>query len=255
MTNTLPYITPRQQEILELIYRYRFLSRSHIQALLKHKDKRRVISWLKDLREKEYVNWQYDATNFIAKTQPAIFYLSLNGIRYIRSLNKNRINELQKRYKDSNRAQMFINRNLLIADCCVTIIAEDNNKVRYSFILPTDYVEPNNPHYLEELKPHLFLSMHRDDSAIEYLLENFQQGLPRYRIRERLKKYTLHLSNTSDPSSLVALFICANTSDLLYVKRNIRKLLENNEQTLNIRVTTLDKVRVAGVAGMIWEEI
>jgi hypothetical protein len=85
MTNTLPTITTKQQAILKLLYQYRFLNRIQIQTLLKHKDKRIIISWLKDLRDKQYVNWHYDATDFIAKSQLGIYYLALNGIRYLRS--------------------------------------------------------------------------------------------------------------------------------------------------------------------------
>lgn len=256
MTNTSPHITFKQQEILELIYRYRFLNRKHIQALLNHKDKRRVISWLKDLREKKYVNWKYNATHFITKGQPAIYYLSLNGIRYIRSLSTSQIDELRKRYKDSSRTQMFIDRNLLIADCCVAIIAESNDKIQYSFSLPTDYAKSNDPHnHLKELKPHLFLSMRQSNNATQYLLENFEQSLPQYQLRERLKKYVSYLNDNSGSSLLVALFICANTPNLLYVKRNVKKLLENNERVLHIRVTTLDKVKTDGVTGTIWEEV
>jgi hypothetical protein len=51
-TTTLPPLTPKQQEILKLLYKYKFLNRTQIQTLLSHKDKRRIITWLKDLREK-----------------------------------------------------------------------------------------------------------------------------------------------------------------------------------------------------------
>ncbi len=52
---TIPYITPKQQEIPKLINKFRFLNRLHIQKILNHKDKRRINSWLKDLVTKEYL--------------------------------------------------------------------------------------------------------------------------------------------------------------------------------------------------------
>lgn len=170
MTTTLPAITPKQQEILKLLYKYRFLNRTQIQTLLKHKDKRRIITWLKDLREKEYIDWQYDPTNFIAKSRPAIYYLSLNGIRHLRSLNKYPTDELRKRYKESTRTQVFIDRSLLIADCCIALIAKSDDKVQYAFSLPADYIAPNDPqHLLDDLKPHLYFSKHQDGDMAEYL--------------------------------------------------------------------------------------
>jgi len=48
----LPKLTTKQQEIIHLLYRYRYLDRIQIQRLMGHKDKRRVLSWLKDLRDK-----------------------------------------------------------------------------------------------------------------------------------------------------------------------------------------------------------
>ncbi len=46
-----------------------------------HTDKRRISSWLKDLGEKQYIEWIYQADDPIESTKPAIYYLGLNGIR------------------------------------------------------------------------------------------------------------------------------------------------------------------------------
>ncbi len=157
MTTTPTTITTKQQEILKLTYRYRFLNRTQIQILLGHKDKRRVISWLKDLREKQYVDWQYDDTDFISKSQPAIYYLSLNGIRYLRELDEYPSEDLRKRYKESTRKQVFIDRSLLIADCCIALQAKSSDKLKYTCVSPADYTDPDSDyHFLDELKPHLY---------------------------------------------------------------------------------------------------
>lgn len=255
MTTTLPAITPKQQEILKLLYKYRFLNRTQIQTLLNHKDKRRIITWLKDLREKEYIDWQYDPTNFIAKSKPAIYSLSLNGIRHLRSLNEYPADELRKRYKDSTRTQVFIDRSMLVADCCIALAAKSDDNVRYTFSLPADYIDPNDLHHnLIELNPHLYISKHQGDKVTEYLFESFEQTLPRYQLRKRLKDFVEYLNDADDPSSLITLFVCASTADLLYVKRRVRMLADDNDD-LQIRVTTLDKIRISGITSDIWEEI
>ena len=69
---TLPTLTTKQTEILKLLYTYRYLTRPQLQKLLNHKDKRRIISWLKDLRDNKFIDWKYNATDFIEKTKPAI---------------------------------------------------------------------------------------------------------------------------------------------------------------------------------------
>ena len=70
----LPKLTKKQQEILRLLYNFRFLNRIQIQALLKHKDPKTINLWLRDLRAKGYVEWIY-STHFAEKTKPAIYYL------------------------------------------------------------------------------------------------------------------------------------------------------------------------------------
>lgn len=79
----LPKITKKEQEIIRLLYRFRFLNRVQIQALLGHKDYKTINMWLRDLREKQYVDRIY-STHYAERTKPAIYYLSVNGIRHLR---------------------------------------------------------------------------------------------------------------------------------------------------------------------------
>lgn len=259
MPKPLPPITSKQQEILKLLYRYRFLNRIQIQALLKHKDKRRIISWLKDLREKQYIAWHYDATDFIAKSRPAIYYLSLNGIRYLRELDSYPSEELRKRYKEPNRKQTFIDRCLLIAGCYITLQAKSDNNLEYTCVLPADYINSDSPwHFLNELKPHLFFAKQRDGEIINYALENFELTLPRYQLRQRIKDYVDYIGTwdgKNGPAPIV-LFICATTADLLYVKRRAKKQTEENyNDEIVIRAATLEKVKTTGIASAIWEDV
>lgn len=256
MTNQLPPLTTKQQEILKLLYKYRFLNRIQIQALLKHKDKRRIISWLKDLREKEYVDWHYNTTDFIAKSQPGIYYLSLNGIRYLRGLNEYPTEELRKRYKEPTRTQGFINHCLLIADCTIALQNKSSGNVTYTIVLRADYADPDNKyHYLNELKAHLYFEKQQGTTTTSYLLESIELTLPRYQLRKRIKEYVEYLADYSDTNPPIALFICPTTADLLYVKRRVKKLHEEeSDEDTHIRVTTLDKVQTSGVTSMIWED-
>ncbi len=265
MTKTLPPTTTKQQEILKLLYKYRFLDRKQIQALLGHKDKRRVISWLQDLREKEYVAWRYDATDFAAKTKPAIYYLALNGIRYLRGLNEYSDEELRKRYKESTRQQSFIGRCLLIADCCITLKAKSAGGVKYSYRTESDYADPDDRHnFLIELKPHLLsIKQHRGETT-NYLIEVFDATMPRYMVRKRLKDYVEFLAygewerETDNSEPPIVLLACPTIADLIYAKRRVRKLLEDegleDDESIKIRLTTIDKIRARGVTSPIWEE-
>lgn len=253
----LPPITQKQHEIIQLLYRYRFLNRTQIQQLLGHKDKRRIISWLKDLREKLYIDWHYDATNFMTKSRPAVYFLSLNAIRLLNTQETSRRGELRKRYNETSRTQMFVDKCLLIADCCIALRGSSNNHSAYTWVLRSDYADPaSNYNFLTGLKPQLFFTKHRGESSTNYILESFEQTLPRYQMRKRIIDLVSYIAEDWDEYNgppPIALLICATKADFMYAKRRIELLLEEN--TVYIRLTTLDKICASGIASMIWEEI
>ena len=265
MTNQLPPITPKQQAILKLLYKYRFLNRIQIQQLLNHKDKRRIISWLKDLRDKQYVDWHYDKTDFIAKSQPGIYYLSLNGIRYLRNLDTYPNEEVRKRYKEPTRTKSFIDRCLLIADCAITLRNKSVGDISYAVVLPGDYADPDSEYgFLNELKPSLCFIKQNNDQTTIYLLEVLDPLMPRYAIRKRIKDYVEYLASgdwqeaTRYDDPPVFLIACPTVADLMYCKRRAKKEVEENDlesETSLIRFATIEKIRELGVTARIWEDI
>jgi len=259
----LPKLTHKQQEIIRHLYRYRFLDRSHIQALLDHKDKRRIITWLKDLREKQYVEWIYDSDDFAAKTKPAVYYLKLNGIRLLRSFDEYSSEELRKRYRESSRQQDFINRCLLLADCCVEFESQKREGAKYFFATQADYIHPESDYnFLTELTPHLYVSKQVENTTTHSLLEIFDTSLPHYQMRKRLKDYVEYLDggeweyNTGNDEPPTVLFVFSTTAQLMYAKRRVRKLLEDIDvENVQLSLTTIDQIRADGITGRIWSDI
>lgn len=279
----LPSITTKQQEILQLLYNYRYLDRMQIQQALNHKDKRRILAWLKDLREKQYIEWIY-STDFIEKTKPAIYYLSLNGIKYLKTLQREDddgdtlplypLEELRKRYKDNERSRTFIDRSLLVADCVLTLRAANqtnskdagNGKSGYGLIPEAKYINPDHSyHFLAEheiLRPNLCIVKRnkQDKITANYLLEIFDATLPRYRMRRRLKAYVTYLDDqeweADDPQPII-LLVCPTVTELIYAKRATKKLIEDtyaDEGELRIRFTTTEILKREGATAKIWEE-
>lgn len=275
---TLPKITTKQKEILQLLYCYRFLNRIQIQSLMNHKDYKTINVWLKDLREKEYIEWIY-STHFAEKTKPAIYYLSLNGIRYLKQLTTTEdgsvqsmypAEELKKRYRESSRSQAYIDRCVLVASCCIALLARRTKTVRYYFQTEADYLqEASYYHFVSDselIRPTLcFCKDTYDDQGKEqatlesYLLEVFDPGLPRYRLKKRLGDYIKYLDDEeyewkeqTDTDKLpVLLFVCPRTTDLIYAKRRTRGLIadtweHDDEDRPQVRFTTADKVRAQG---------
>jgi hypothetical protein len=279
----LPKLTTKQQEIIQLLYRYRYLDRIQIQSLLSHKDKRRVLAWLKDLRDKEYVEWIY-STDFTEKSKPAIYYLGINGVRYLKTVQWDNdgetapfypLEELRKRYKDKERSRTFIDHCLLVADCCIGLdavntkgtIAKQASRVQYKYLTEADYIDPDsNYHFLaehEKLRPDLCIVKKKGSVTTNYLLEVFDATLPQYRLRFRLKAYVDYLSSYEwegeEPYPLI-LLVFPNLNDLIYAKRRIKKLLldeyyevEEIPDHVHIHFTTTDKLKSQGISSGIWE--
>jgi len=282
----IPKITYKQREILDLLYTHRFLTRIQIQALLKHKDKKTINLWLRDLRAKEYVSWIYNKDHFAEKTKPAIYYLGINGIRHFRNFDSYPAADLDMRYREHERSQTFIDRSLQLADCCIDLADERNSsyymKTRYYYETEADY--RNDRYYgfmadSELIHPQLCFHESPDDKDDEYgdpdvveksyLLEIFDATLPRYRLRNRLKKYVQYLDEEmseweketyGDPLPTI-LLVCATLTDLIYSKRRTRGLMadiwENgDEDRPHVRFTTIEKLKSGGVlAEEIWEKV
>lgn len=270
----LPKITTKQENILKLLYTYRYLDRKQIQLAMNHADKRRIISWLKDLREKQYVEWIY-STNFAEKTKPAIYYLGINGVRFLRSLESDNDTllyppeEIRKRYKDNNRSLTFVDHNLLVASCCLALYEANKatiGKTTYAWIPEAKYIDPDHDyHFLAEhevLRPDICIVKRnsRGEITANYLLEIFDTSLPRYRMRYRLKNYVNYLDDqeweADDPQPII-LLVCPSITELVYAKRATKKLIEDTdaeEGELRMRFTTTETLKREGVTAMIWEE-
>ncbi len=287
MLTALPGVTKKQKEIVELVYKHRFINRIQIQTLLGHKDYKTINLWLKDLKEKQCVEWIY-STHFAEKTKPAIYYLGINGIRYLKTRNDESIDyiaypidELRKRYRDSTRSQTYIDRCVLLTDCCISLekAREEGSfpESWYFYETEADYLGDSFYHFMadsELIHPHLCFSKEQyegggeSDTVGSYLLEIFDATLPSYRMKKRLTDYIKffdeeddYWENGTDGNPLpIILLVCPRTSDLIYAKRRTRGLMAeiweyDDEDRPSIRFTTVDKLKEQGVTAQeIWEK-
>ncbi|PIP30328.1 hypothetical protein COZ22_02660 [bacterium (Candidatus Howlettbacteria) CG_4_10_14_3_um_filter_37_10] len=157
----LSHITKKQQEILILLYRFRFLNRIQIQAFLKHKNKKTINVWLNDLREKEYVERIYSNT-FGENTKPAIYYLSLNGIRFLKTTDIEP-EALKKFYYERIRTETFIERSILLGDIYLELlrITESFNNSKISKQVASGGFKeeiPKPPDKVKRIKFDMYLS-------------------------------------------------------------------------------------------------
>jgi hypothetical protein len=270
----LPKITPQQQAILRLIYRYRFLNRIQIQAMLGHKDYKRINIWLADLRSKAYITWIY-STNFLEKSKPAVYFIGLNGIRYLKTTTDYPESEFRNRYRDSARSQTFIDQSIMLGDMVLLLerYAADrlSSGLSYRYAVKADYLSPKSPYnFLNDtglIDPDFALvRMKRDGqatTALTFLLEIIEPALPRYRFRKRVKNYIEYLTNGDWPADCrmgeqnpVPLFVCPTMAELVYAKRMTRKLLAAvYADDIQLSFTTIDRFQKEGITGSIWQAV
>ena len=257
----LPKITNKQQEILLLLYQFRFLNRIQIQALLNHKDYKTINSWLKDLNQKEYINRIY-SNKAGDNMKPAIYYISLNGIRHLRSLELPST-QLRKLVREKEKSEHFISKHILIADIWLDFQSKSDDKVKYAAATSSDINDPDYKfNFLAELGPDMVFAKISKDIKKYHLLEIFEPTLPLYSVRKKIRNYIdFYFSNSWEDNTgeefPTLLFICPTTSMLICSKRFAKKMLNeyDNETGIKIQFTTESNIKCNSVVGNIWEQI
>jgi hypothetical protein len=159
-------ITDKQQDILKLLYRFRFLKRSQIQQLLNHKDYKTINLWLKDLIEKEYIQ-----NRDIKFPYKIAYHLAPNGISYFKKELEYESKLLQKYYREQDRSLSFISSSLLIADIYLDLINRNSEKVKFKVYIKSDYASHEHADYLLALKPNAYIIQTAKDDEKEYFIE------------------------------------------------------------------------------------
>jgi len=256
---TLPKITKKQKEIVDTVFFHRFINRVHIQKIFTHKDSKRINVWLKDLVSKNYLGRIYSKKLF-ENTKPAIYYLSLNGIRYLREemipkvLKKSSI--LRNLYSEKKKSQTFINHCIYISGLYANL-AKDNFYIerdeweKYKFytftfqtrqmlllrrgfrdhpkILPDCYLKI--PDVLSKTKPKK--GKETGDNK-RYFLDLFDYHVPQYALRYRVDQYVqFHdwdFNKAKEEMNLgefpIILFVFMNPKRIRKIRTYIRHKLE-----------------------------
>ena len=253
-------ITPKQQEILTLLYKFRFLNRIQIQSLLHHKDKKTINTWLKDLNEKNYIERIY-SSNFGENTKPAIYYIGQNGINFLKTQDDCSKSQVRELYRESERSENFISKSIFLAEIYLYLRDQSNDKKSFEVFT---YVDINNPNSifqtLNELCPQFVFNKKEGFLNKYFLLEILDINIPVYSVKKRLKKYLdYYFQNTWEDniggSFPVILIICMTKSQLISAKRLARKLLSDyqNPEDFHIRFAIAEEVKKYGTTSEIWE--
>lgn len=268
MTNK---ITPKQELILQYLYQYRFLNRIQIQTFLNHKYHKRINDWLKDLTEKEYINRIY-SNKFGENTKPAIYYLALSGIRFLKNQDDYPLEVLRTFYRLKNRSNDFIEKSMLLAEIVINLkaraVQSQTEETVYNYLIATgvNIADPDYRfHFLTEWKVDLIVKAQKKRKIKGRMTSNIflftviAPTLPRYSIRKRIKDF-IELYNGYEWDEVEKTFptimiVCPTLSTLIYTKRLTRKLWKDEDEpkNLHIQFATIEKIKNYGAAGDVWE--
>ena len=247
-------ITQKQLAILILIYRYRFLNRSHIQKLLNHKDPRRIKTWLKDLTEKQYVHRIYTHT-FGANAKPAVYYLALKSRQILKTQPTCNIQLLERVYTEKTRSERFRSHSMIVADLYIyfQLVTKQNNQTLH-FYTSTDVISLD---YLPSKFLDSYIAIKETHKKTKrYFVTIIDDHTPRFAIRAILRQWCEYgdentwQDHTDQPFPQIML-VCPNQSTKKYLFSYI------NEEELSpvFLLTTREQVNARGVSGEIWDEV
>ncbi|PIY80526.1 MAG: hypothetical protein COY80_02475 [Candidatus Pacebacteria bacterium CG_4_10_14_0_8_um_filter_42_14] len=228
-------ITPKQLQILILLYRFRFLNRTQIQQFLNHKSPRRLNNWLKDLTERKILGRNY-STKLKENTKPAVYYLASKSRKILLDLPDINKKVLNRAYRDKNSSQKLIDHSIFVASLYFLIREETKTKKSVlHFFTKTDLV---THYYLPYNRPDAYIAIEKENTTKRYFLEVIDEGTPRFMLRKKIlqyieyfdentwKKRTLH----KNPSLL---FICPNQNIKDFLNKYIAQVLE--EETSDVQ--------------------
>ena len=249
---TLPHITPKQQEILLYLYRFRFLSSVQIQKILHNKDRRNINTWLKDLVVNNYIG-QKDKKTLADNAKPTRYFLAVNGIRYLKTQQKDNLTKLRR---EKYRSDNFIEECLFIAQCYLQILFDTTQaSTTFDFYTKNDYAVGS---LIGRLKPHFVRVKHLKKKDCYYVYELFSEKIPRFFIRSRIEHYfdffkNVDWINTQLPPNIF--FICPDEKTEQYILRFASKVRQEQSSTLSVFVTSQKELKEQSILDSIWQQV
>ena len=198
MKEHLSTITNKQKEIISLIYRYRYLNRTHIQTLLSHKSPTLINQWLKDLTEKQYLTRIY-SSKFGENTKPAIYHINTNGIRFLKYNHIIDIKQAQNLYHENLRSQVFQTHSLTLADFACNLFTHAKKEIKKAELLTkSDLSEETEDEillFLQELKPDAYYTYNGTGIPKAGFVEIIDEHIPTFVLRHKMRRYVKALND------------------------------------------------------------
>lgn len=284
---TLLDITKRQEQIVDLVFKFRYINRHQIQKILNHKDPKRINAWLKDLVEKGYLGRIY-SHKLLENTKPAIYYLNNNGILFIKNTkggeygNHEELEQkyIKKFYQDKSASEIFINHSISICQLYIQLKELEKTKENSEYCIQTKtemWIEKQIENekedfttikeYIPDLHIEEFTNPENENiHSSVFFFTLFDAHVPRYAIRYKIDQYIKlhdegnwrHVYAGLDDNFPVMFFILSDQRKVNSIRRYIRKQFEEtflDVEGMVFMLTTQEAALKTGVAENIWKTV
>lgn len=236
----------REQEILTLLYRFRFLGKRQIQYILGHNDNKRTKEWLRRLRSVNLIEGSYENNFAEAST---VYSLPVTSRKYLMNLPDIQVELLNRVWREKNYSHTFKNHCLFLAQAYISLqeLMQETNATLFFYTK----VDLHRNNHLIKPAPDAYFAIEEQSGVINnYFLEILEDLPPKY-LRSRAKQYLNYYSsyewqrNNEQPFPFIV-FVCSTDrmkSHLFYYIQN--RLRKNSD--LVIYLTTKDLIKGKGL--------
>lgn len=256
MTTTPPPINGQQNQILFLLYKFRFLTINQLLKYFNHKYPSRIREWLTDLKKRKYISAIVENTD---PTKHHIFCLATKA-KYILQENVDCDETfLDRLYKEKGLKENFRNHCLFIVDIYLYFLSQQEKGSTLHFLTQQDL--KGYDFFPEEL-PDVYIAVETKEGTDKYFLDLFDEyrkppGVARFSIRKYITygtdgNWQANTENTPFPSLL---FIVQDERRLKHLFMYGKAKLAKSFEDISLFLTTQDAIRFAKDKTNIWKEV
>lgn len=250
----------KQHEILTYYYRFRYLHTRHIQQFLNHKNPTRIQTWLKLLKDNDYLFSFYDPTTTEGRKTHAAYCLTAKAGGILKQNNEYDKKILSRIYREKTLSIRLRNHCLLLADIYFLLLESyKNEKIRIHFSTKVDLA--SFTHFPRPLPDAYIALIQRGVKRKRYFLEIIDPQTPWFVINARVLQYLSYSeektwsSVTNEPQP-VLLFVCWEKKSVRYVKKALKTALAGSFVTdFPCFFSTKDALLQLGFSNNVWEKV
>lgn len=253
-TQSLPNITPKQLNLLLYLYKFTFLHTNQFQHLCNHKQPQRVQQWLKNLKDKGYLEiHEFERNTFISNMKPAIYSLTKLARKKLKNHPKCELEVLDRVYQSKSLSKTFIAKCVFLADVYIDLLShlEEHETLHFS-----TRANLRGFAYFPNPLPDAYVAIKNPTTTKRYFLFLLDVRAPWYIMDRRIRSLMDYTEDNAwdeygDDPLPTFLIVCPNQTTLKHVNYIICKNLPDTDFYL----TTRDTLRKSGFKGEGWEHV